>query len=151
VLKDSGRFAGLVGLVPLLAPFGQLPCFGGTEQAPFSAEVGLFWALLPEMQGHGFATEAVCALTAYAGTTLKLARIMASTTYDNTASIAVMQRLGMRIEKNPFPDPAWFQITGILALNQSAERYAVAYLMAGTGRRNSRRRSVASLTRSSHS
>jgi RimJ/RimL family protein N-acetyltransferase len=118
VVKDNGRFAGLVGLVPLLAPFGQLPSFGRVERAPFSAEVGLFWALLPELRGHGFATEAAHSLLGYARETMKLGRIMAGTAYDNTPSIAVMQRLGMRIEENPYPDPAWFQITGILELNR---------------------------------
>ena len=62
VVKDTGRFAGLVGLVPLLAPFGQLPSFGRAERAPFSAEVGLFWALHPEIRGRGIATEAAGAL-----------------------------------------------------------------------------------------
>ncbi len=114
VVRHSGRFAGLVGLVPLLAPFAQLPCFGKIEHAPFSAEVGLFWALSPAMQGQGFATEAARALINFAFQTLRLGRIMAGTEYENAPSIAVMSRLGMRIEKNPFPDPEWFQVTGIL-------------------------------------
>ena len=113
VLKD-GRFAGLVGYVPLLKPFGQLRCFGGVERAPFSAEVGLFWAMSPTVQRQGFATEAARALIDYAFRTLRLGRIMAGTEYDNAASIAVMRRLGMRIERNPFPEPEWFQIHGIL-------------------------------------
>ena len=37
----------------------------------------------------------------------------ATTTYDNAASIGVMRKLGMRIERNPFPDPPWLQIVGI--------------------------------------
>ena len=120
VLKESGAFAGLVGLVPLLAPFAQLPSFGRTENAPFSAEVGLFWAISPSMQRRGIATEAARALIDDAFETLKLGRIMAGTEYDNHASIAVMRRLGMRIEKNPFPEPGWFQITGIATRSKSA-------------------------------
>ena len=120
VLKNSGAFAGLVGLVPLLAPFAQLPSFGRIENAPFSAEVGLFWATRPSMQRRGIATEAARALIDYAFETLKLGRIMAGTEYDNHASIAVMGRLGMRIEENPFPEPAWFQITGIATRSKSA-------------------------------
>ncbi|WP_239470610.1 GNAT family N-acetyltransferase [Archangium violaceum] len=112
--KESGRFVGLVGLVPLLAPFGQLPSFGGVEGARFSAEVGLFWALTPARQRQGYATEAAHALVDHAFGTLKLGRILAGTQRDNRASIAVMRRLGMRIEENPYPEPPWFEVTGIL-------------------------------------
>ncbi len=31
-----------------------------------------------------------------------------------------MRKLGMRIEKNPYPEPAWFQVAGILE-GQAAE------------------------------
>jgi RimJ/RimL family protein N-acetyltransferase len=112
--KESGRFVGLVGLVPLLAPFGQLPSFGGVEGARFSAEVGLFWALTPARQRQGYATEAARALVDHAFDTLKLGRVLAGTQRDNRASIAVMRRLGMRIEENPYPEPPWFEVTGIL-------------------------------------
>jgi RimJ/RimL family protein N-acetyltransferase len=112
--KESGRFVGLVGLVPLLAPFGQLPSFGGVEGARFSAEVGLFWALTPARQRQGYATEAARALVDHAFDTLKLGRVLAGTQRDNRASIAVMRRLGMRIEDNPYPEPPWFEVTGIL-------------------------------------
>ena len=63
-LKHDHSFAGLVGLVPLLKPFAQLTCFGGTkpESAPFSAEVGLFWAITPNLQNRGIASEAARAL-----------------------------------------------------------------------------------------
>lgn len=113
-LAGSGQFVGLVGLVPLLAPFGQLPFFGGKAGSRFTAEVGLFWALSPAAQGQGYATEAARALVDEAFTTLNLARIFAGTERDNRASIAVMRRLGMRIEENPFPQPPWFQVMGCL-------------------------------------
>jgi RimJ/RimL family protein N-acetyltransferase len=113
-LRENRRLIGLVGLVPLLAPFAQLPAFGGQVDAPFSAEVGLFWMISPAMQGRGFATEAARALVSYAFDVLRLGRIMAGTRHDNLASIAVMRNLGMRIERNPFPSPAWFETTGIL-------------------------------------
>jgi hypothetical protein len=71
----------------------------------------------PAMQGRGFATEAARALVSYAFDVLKLGRIMAGTGYDNLASMAVMRKLGMRIERNPFPSPAWFETTGILQKN----------------------------------
>ena len=63
-LREKGLLIGLVGLVPLLASFAQLPTFGSQVEAPFSAEVGLFWMISPAMQGRGFATEAARASTA---------------------------------------------------------------------------------------
>jgi RimJ/RimL family protein N-acetyltransferase len=113
-LRENGLLIGLVGLVPLLAPFAQLPTLGRQIEAPFSAEVGLFWMISPVMQGRGFATEAARALVSYAFDVLRLGRIMAGTRHDNLASIAVMRNLGMRIERNPFPSPTWFETTGIL-------------------------------------
>jgi RimJ/RimL family protein N-acetyltransferase len=115
-LKNANQFVGLVGLVPLLKPFAQLACFGGLapDLAPFSPEVGLFWAITPTLQRHGIATEAAAAMIDYAFETLRLRRILAGTEYDNVASIGVMRRLGMRIERNPYPVPEWFQIHGVL-------------------------------------
>jgi RimJ/RimL family protein N-acetyltransferase len=121
-LRESGQLVGLVGLVPLLAPFAQLPTFGSEVEAPFSAEVGLFWMISPAMQGRGLATEAACALVSFVFDVLKVGRIMAGTEYDNFASIAVMRKLGMHIERNPFPSPAWFQITGILQKERQRPR-----------------------------
>ena len=114
VLREDGRFIGLAGLVPLLAPFGQLPSFGSAPGARFSAEVGLFWAISPSMQRKGYATEAGRALLDLAFGPLRLGRIIAGTERTNAASIAVMRRLGMRIEQNPFLDPPWFEVSGIL-------------------------------------
>jgi RimJ/RimL family protein N-acetyltransferase len=114
VLKASGGFIGLVGLVPLLAPFGQLPAFGGKRDARFSAEVGLFWAIAPDAQRMGYASEAARALVAFALEQLKLVRVLAGTEYTNAASIAVMRKLGMRVESNPFAEPEWFQVVGSL-------------------------------------
>jgi ribosomal-protein-alanine N-acetyltransferase len=50
----------------------------------------------------------------YAFTALDLDRLVATTTYGNRALIGVMRRLGMRVEVNPFPEPPWFQVIGIL-------------------------------------
>jgi RimJ/RimL family protein N-acetyltransferase len=113
VARDGGDLVGLVGLVPMLAPFAQLPSLGGRPDAPFSAEVGLFWAIAPRVQRRGYATEAGGALVAHAFAHLRLGRIFAGTKHGNAASIAVMRRLGMRIETNPYPDPPWFQVCGV--------------------------------------
>jgi ribosomal-protein-alanine N-acetyltransferase len=77
-------------------------------------EMGLFWAIDPDHQRQGYATEAAQALIDFAFQQLRVKRLIATTEYDNTASIAVMRKLGMRIEKNPFPDPPWLQVVGIL-------------------------------------
>jgi len=114
VLKEGHVFVGLIGLVPLLAPFGQLPSRGGRALAPFTAEVGLFWAVSPAHQGRGIASEAGRALANFAFQALRVERVLACTEYDNVGSIAVMRSLGMQLERNPEPEPPWFQITGTL-------------------------------------
>jgi len=118
ILKQDKRLIGACGFVPCLAPFGQLPSFSTTKESVadnyFSAEFGLFYAVAPAYQRQGYAVEATRAMIAYAFTELQLRRIVATTTYDNAASIAVMRKVGMRIEKNPYPDPPWFQVVGIL-------------------------------------
>jgi len=112
VLRASGEIVGSVGYAACLMPFGQLPSFEPTTR--FTSEIGLFWALFPEQWGRGYATEAAAAMVAYAFDELRLRRIVATTENDNTRSIAVMRRLGMRFERNPLPEPAWFQTVGIL-------------------------------------
>jgi RimJ/RimL family protein N-acetyltransferase len=112
VTRSSHEIIGSVGFAPCLMPFGQLASFDPTPL--FTNEVGLFWALFPEQWGHGYATEAAAAMIAYAFGTLRLRRIVATTEHDNTRSTSVMRRLGMRLERNPRPEPAWFQTVGIL-------------------------------------
>lgn len=114
ILKETRQLIGAVGFVPSLGPFARLPFFGGAAQAKFTAEVGLFWAVAPEHRRKGFATEAAGALVRYAFNELSLRRVVATTEYDNTASAAVMRRIGMTIQHNPGPTPHWFQVVGIL-------------------------------------
>ena len=118
VLRSTGQLVGSVGLVPYLAPFELLPSFevpaGSAAARRSTPEVGLFWALSLEGRGHGYATEAARALIDYAFSALNLRRIIATTDHANVASIAVMRRVGMRIEKNPYPDPPWLQVVGVL-------------------------------------
>ncbi len=116
ICDDQGQFAGLIGIVPRLEPFGRLASFGGDLGAGNSAEVGLFWALRPAFQRRGLVTKAARLLSGWMFEVLGLQRIAAGTEYDNAASIAVMRRLGMRIEHNPLPDPPWFQVTGVLVM-----------------------------------
>jgi RimJ/RimL family protein N-acetyltransferase len=112
VLRSAGEIVGSVGFAPCLMPFGQLPSFEPSTR--FTSEIGLFWALFPDHQNHGYATEAAAAMVAYAFAQLRLRRIVATTEHDNTRSINVMRRLGMRIDRNPRAEPPWFQSVGIL-------------------------------------
>jgi RimJ/RimL family protein N-acetyltransferase len=110
----SGAFVGLAGLVTTLEPFGVLPSFGGDPLAMNTLEVGLFWAISPSRHREGLATEAAGALVAFGFGELGLARIVATTEHANAASIGVMRRLGMTVERNPHPMPVHFQTVGRL-------------------------------------
>jgi ribosomal-protein-alanine N-acetyltransferase len=117
-LKQTSQLIGACGFVPCLGPYGQLPGFdpgGDGASARLSiAEFGLFYAFSPAHQRQGYATEAARVMIDYAFTQLRLKRIIATTTYDNAASTAVMRKLGMRITRNPYPDPPWLQVVGVL-------------------------------------
>ncbi len=118
VLKQTQQIIGACGFVPSFAPFGQLLSLHSASHdagAHFnSSAFGLFYAFSPAYQRQGYATEATQALIDYAFRELQLKRIVATTTYENVASIAVMRKVGMRIEKNLYLDPPWFQVVGIL-------------------------------------
>jgi ribosomal-protein-alanine N-acetyltransferase len=118
VLKRSGLVIGACGYVPRLDRFGQIPGLStAAPEAPVAfttTELGLYYAISSAYQRLGHATEAARAMIDYAFGELSLVRIVATTTYDNAASIGVMRKLGMRIEKNPLPDPPWLQIVGAL-------------------------------------
>jgi RimJ/RimL family protein N-acetyltransferase len=115
VLKSTGELVGAVGVVPSLMPFDRLPGFGGkVDTTQMRPEVGLFWATRSGHRNHGYATEAAQAVIDYAFGTLNLARIVATTQFENLASQAVMRHLGMSLESNPQADPSWFQVVGVL-------------------------------------
>jgi ribosomal-protein-alanine N-acetyltransferase len=126
LMKDSNEFIGAVGYVPCLDAFGQLaalaPALAGPAQRLFTTEFGLYWAIAPIYQRRGFATEAAQALIDYGFSRLKLLRIVATTHDDNAASISVMRKLGMLIERNPYPDPPWLQVAGVLENPQAQAR-----------------------------
>lgn len=117
VLKQTGHLIGACGLVPCLDAFALLPSFATGEEAATrltSTQLGLFWAVAPPHQRRGYATEAARALIDYAFTQLRLHHIVATTTHDNAASMAVMRKVGMRIEQNPSAEPPWLQVVGVL-------------------------------------
>jgi RimJ/RimL family protein N-acetyltransferase len=116
-LVETGHLVGLVGLVPSLMPFGLLPGYRtrGIEPTPFAiAEVGLFWAIGTAHQRHGYASEAAAALITFGFDVLQLARMVATTETTNAASAAVMRHLGMRVERNPEPEPFYMQVVGVI-------------------------------------
>jgi RimJ/RimL family protein N-acetyltransferase len=121
VLKPTGQLIGSCGFVPCLNAFEQLPSLAGGDTPPGPgrnlAEFGLFYAISPAHQRRGYATEAAQALVDYAFQDLNLKRVVATTEYDNLASIGVMRKLGMRIEENPRPQPPWLQVVGVLDNN----------------------------------
>ena len=113
-LKATGQFIGTCGIASMWLPMGQLPSFGGQSPSPAQPEAALMWAILPELWGNGYAPELARALIDALFTQFNLKRIIATTEYDNIASQRVMEKVGMRLEKNPFPDPFWFQVVGVL-------------------------------------
>jgi len=117
VLRETGELIGAVGLVPAYGPYDSLPFFAERLQSPTqlsSPEMGLFWGLGDAYRGQGYATEAAQLLIDYMFEHWSLKRIIATTEYTNHKSQAVMQRLGMSIQRNPHPEPEWFQIVGVL-------------------------------------
>ena len=116
-LQAGGEVIGSIGYVPLLMPFEQMPAVDGAAEpsaARFTAEVGLFWAVAPEHQRRGYAAEAARAMIDYAFKHLRLKRILANTDTTNLASQGVMLKVGMRLARNPWPEPRWLQVIGVL-------------------------------------
>lgn len=117
-LKATGQLIGSVGLVQCIGPFDVLPSFRdqlSTDPTGLATtEMGLFWAVDPAYQRQGYAAEGAQRLIQFAFETLWLKRIIATTEFDNDASIAVMRKLGMTIERNPYTEPFWFQVVGVL-------------------------------------
>jgi RimJ/RimL family protein N-acetyltransferase len=81
--RESGRPAGMAGLIKR----DSLP----------DADVG--YAFLPEFRGKGYAYEAASAVLAYGNRVFGLRRILAITTPSNDASIRVLEKAGMKLER----------------------------------------------------
>ncbi|MEJ2748922.1 MAG: GNAT family N-acetyltransferase [Anaerolineae bacterium] len=113
-LKVTSQFIGACGCASLWLPMRQLPSFGGQHNSLVQPEVALMWAILPELWGNGYAPEMARALIDALFARFKLRHIVATTEFDNAASQRVMEKVGMRLERNPFPDPFWFQVIGII-------------------------------------
>ena len=62
-------------------------------------DVDLGFAFLPEFRGRGYGYEAAAATLAHGRNAIGLNRIVAVTAPDNTRSIALLEKLGLRFEK----------------------------------------------------
>jgi RimJ/RimL family protein N-acetyltransferase len=76
------------------------------EDDPRQAEIG--YTLARAAQGQGFATEAVAALLTWAFLTFNLHRVIAVVDVENTASVALLERLGLWREAH-FRQNIWFK------------------------------------------
>lgn len=113
-LRDTGALIGAVGFTPCYHPFGQLGTFTQAPPLRHTAEVGLYWAMAPRHRGRGYAVEAGRALIGFAFGEMDMHRIVATTEYANQASQRVMEKIGMRLQRNPLPEPPWLQVVGVM-------------------------------------
>jgi ribosomal-protein-alanine N-acetyltransferase len=115
-VKSTQTVIGAAGYVPLVDVFDQIPELraGALVSKYRVPEVGLFWAVDPAYQRQGYASEAAQGLIKYAFEHLRLKRILATTEYGNIPSQAVMQKVGMKMTRNPLPTPPWLQVVGVL-------------------------------------
>lgn len=109
-LRDGGAFVGSAGIVPILLPWGALN--GDAADNLLSAEVGLFWGIMPQYRRRGFASEAGQVLLDFLFDSMNLRHVVATTERGNIASQRTMRRLGMRLYANSQDEPAWRQVVG---------------------------------------
>jgi len=67
--------------------------FKGPPDGSGAVEIG--YSVLPAFRGHGYATEAACALTGWAAAQPGVRRVTAECLEDNRASIRVLEKAGM--------------------------------------------------------
>ncbi len=72
----------------------------GLAKRDYLDDVDLGFAVLPEYCRNGYTYEAACAVRDYAHAQLGLERLVATTRPDNLASAALLEKLGMRLERN---------------------------------------------------
>ena len=117
VLKEPGQLIGLAGFRPwVLSPvtralFG-VDFWGETSPTFAAMELGIGYALRSSHRKRGYATEAAVALVDYAFREIKVQRVLAITDRQNSDSIRVMGRIGMRLAYNP--EANWPGVIGIL-------------------------------------
>ncbi len=88
-LKDSAVAIGMCGLI----------------KRDTLSEVDLGYAFLPAYFGHGYGVEAAAAVLEHARSALHMRRLVAITSPGNTASNALLQKIGMRFDKLVYLTP----------------------------------------------
>lgn len=88
-LKDSGVAIGMCGLI---------------KRATLE-DVDLGYAFLPPYFGQGYAYEAAAAVVQHARSVLNMTRLVAITSPENIASIALLTKVGMRFEELVYLHP----------------------------------------------
>ena len=110
VLKQTGQLIGAIGYVPCMMPFGQLPAFAaGLDEATrrlATCELGLYYALAPAHQRQGYTSEAAAAMVEYAFQSMRLRRVVATTTYDNAGIDGRDAQARHADRAQPLPRPA---------------------------------------------
>jgi RimJ/RimL family protein N-acetyltransferase len=112
-LKTTGEVIGAVGLVLSIIAWGAFDTPADPQRLT-SPEFGLFWAVLPEHWGKGYAPEAARVFVDALFHLLNPRRLVATTEHDNLKSQRVMEKLGMRLYHNPTKHPFWLQVVGVL-------------------------------------
>jgi RimJ/RimL family protein N-acetyltransferase len=82
-LRDTGEAAGICGLV----------------KRDYLEDVDVGFAFLPRFRRQGYALESASAVRSYAMGALGLTRLLAITSPDNTDSIRVLERIGLRFAR----------------------------------------------------
>ena len=103
---DPDDHSAAVTLNGLVIGTVSLDVFDGMGQPgmPQRTEARLGYTFDPAHGGHGYATEAVSAMVAYAFNGLGLRRITAGCFADNVASVRVLEKVGMRREQHGVGD-----------------------------------------------
>ncbi len=114
-LKESGAYIGSVGLVQSAVPWDVFDENSPEERRfQITPEYGLYWGILPELWGNGYAVEATQRFIRHHFEHLKPKRLVATTDHENLKSQRVMEKLGMTLMRNPLDDPFWFNVVGVL-------------------------------------
>jgi len=96
ILKAENRVIGTVGLYLFYCPVEVHTLIHSPARAA-TVEVEIGYSLSRLYRRQGYASEAAAALVNYGFQDLKLHRLFARTTPDNSPSVRVMQRLGMTL------------------------------------------------------
>jgi RimJ/RimL family protein N-acetyltransferase len=94
---------------PVAAPLIGCGGFKGRPAADGGVEIG--YSVLPQYQGHGYATEAVSSLVAWAFSHRKVSHVIAETSSNNLPSQRVLEKLFfVPFREGQTPDMMYFKL-----------------------------------------